>query len=108
MTLHIPLRLVLFVLYTVALLGGSAGIAVGITQTVEGPRGEQGEPGPRGLAGPAGVAGQDDSTACHIAIRDYSEILAETITIALQGVASLPTSLQEKLDNVNADFARNC
>ncbi len=49
MTLHIPIRLLLFVVYTAALLGGSAAISYGIIQTVEGPQGERGESADWGL-----------------------------------------------------------
>jgi len=62
MTIRIPLRAVLFILYTAALLGGAAGVAFAVTQTTEGPRGEQGPPGPRGLQGPQGIT-QDDLRA---------------------------------------------
>lgn len=52
------LGLLLFVLITWA---GSAGIAFGLFQSVEGPRGEQGQTGARGPIGPAGVAGSSQS-----------------------------------------------
>ena len=78
MTIRIPLRAVLFIVYTAALLGGAAGVAFAVTQTTEGPRGEQGPPGPRGLQGPQGIT-QDDRE-CHIA-------LVELTTLVMQAVA---------------------
>ena len=47
----------LTVLFAVLTWGGAAGIAVGVAQTMDGPRGEQGPTGPRGETGPTGPTG---------------------------------------------------
>lgn len=70
MTIRIPLRAVLFILYTAALLGGAAGVAFAVTQTAEGPRGQQGPPGPQGFQGPQGI--KQDDTECHAALAELS------------------------------------
>src|SRR3972149_6503398 len=80
MTIRIPLRAVLFIVYTAALLGGAAGVAFAVTQTTEGPRGEQGPQGPRGEQGPQGPQGiTQDDRECHIALVELSAAVLQRV-----------------------------
>ena len=111
MTIRIPLRVVLFILYTAALLGGAAGVAFAVTQTAEGPRGEQGEPGPQGPTGPAGPQGASetgDSRACHNALVTMITATLEAMTLGAQGVGSLPPSLARDIEEAEASFNSYC
>ena len=97
MTIRIPLRAVLFILYTAALLGGAAGVAFAVTQTTEGPRGEQGRQGPQGLQGPQGIT-QDDRE-CHLALAELSAV--ELLAASEGGSTALAVQGKEALDRID-------
>ena len=94
MTLHIPIRLLLFVVYTAALLGGSAAISYGIIQTVEGPQGEQGPQGERGESADWGL--------CHQALFDHTFALTKAVE---QGVGP---ELRAELEDILTVYAEHC
>ena len=101
MTIRVPLRVVLFILYTAALLGGAAGVAFAVTQTAEGPRGEQGEPGPRGPSGPVGSSGAD-STQCHGALTGFIMFVNDKFAGNIAG-AVLEREAKDVLTRISTD-----
>ncbi len=83
--------LVALMLYALVILGGAGGIAFAVSQTAEGPRGEQGrmgEQGPKGERGPKGSTGAQggasgisafDASRCHDALLEFDVVILTAV-----------------------------
>lgn len=126
MTLHIPVKFMLFVLYTCALLGGAFGISYAVFEWRDDGGGSDSgltleslearidkvdgrvDSVTNRVSGLSTASGSNDSTACHNAILARVGGLFEATLLGLQGVGSIPPSLAQVERESNADIGRYC
>lgn len=121
MTIRIPLRLVLFILYTAAVLGGAFGISYAVFEWREDDGGSDSgltlesldariddldgriDSVTKQVSGLRSASGSNDSTSCHATVK--AMIFAAIEALAFQAVAP---SLEREARELDADFSRYC